>query len=228
MNQEQGDVMDCDGIRDDMLDVLYGEGGEAAARRVEAHHAVCADCRNELASLRRLRTELSQWSLPEILQGGTSTAAAPSRRWLAGLAAAAGVILALGAALGFSGGEVRYDHAGLYVRIGRSDTREAAAAEERARLRAEIAALRAEIAARPASDDRPTLATVAAMIHESEARQDGVRAASLRAIRQRADTQRQYDLARVSAGMAYLDGKAGLQAARTTELMGHLLQASQK
>src|SRR5205085_5352695 len=41
MNTEQGDVMDCDGIRSDMLDVLYGEGGEGAARRVEAHHAVC-------------------------------------------------------------------------------------------------------------------------------------------------------------------------------------------
>lgn len=220
--------MDCDAIRDDMLDVLYGEGGDAAARRVEDHHAVCADCRNELAGLRRLRADLSQWSLPEPLRGGTSPAAAPSPRWPVRLAAAAGLILALGAALGISGGELRYDHAGLYVRLGRGDTREAAFAEERQRQRAEIAAVRAEIAALRAPDDRPTLAAVAAMIHESEARQDGVRAASLRAIRQRAETQRQYDLARVSAGMAYLDGKAGLQAARTTELMGHLLQASQK
>jgi hypothetical protein len=32
----------------------------------------------------------------------------------------------------------------------------------------------------------------------------------------------------MSAGLAYLDGKAGLQAARTTELVGHVLQASQK
>ena len=66
------------------------------------------------------------------------------------------------------------------------------------------------------------------MIHESETRQDEARLASLRVLRQRAETQRQYDLARMSAGLAYLDGKAGLQAARTTELVGHVLQASQQ
>ena len=59
--------MDCDAIRDDMLDVLYGEGGEAAVRRVEAHQAGCAECRRELASLRRLRGDLAQWRLPERL-----------------------------------------------------------------------------------------------------------------------------------------------------------------
>jgi hypothetical protein len=32
----------------------------------------------------------------------------------------------------------------------------------------------------------------------------------------------------VSAGFSYLEGRTGLQVARTTELMGHVLQASQK
>jgi hypothetical protein len=32
----------------------------------------------------------------------------------------------------------------------------------------------------------------------------------------------------MSAGLTYLDGKSGLQAARTTELVGHILQASAK
>jgi glycosyltransferase involved in cell wall biosynthesis len=46
--------------------------------------------------------------------------------------------------------------------------------------------------------------------------------------RERAEAQRRYDLARVSAGLSYLDGKTGQQVARTTELMGYVLQASQK
>src|SRR5438445_99975 len=63
--EEQGDVMDCEAFRDDMLDVLYGEGGEAAARRLEAHQTTCADCRREMAQLRELRGDLAHWRLPE-------------------------------------------------------------------------------------------------------------------------------------------------------------------
>ena len=59
--------MDCEAFRDDMLDVLYGEGGEAAVRRLEAHQAGCGDCRRELAALRRLRGDLAQWQLPHAL-----------------------------------------------------------------------------------------------------------------------------------------------------------------
>jgi hypothetical protein len=218
--------MDCDAIRDEMLDVLYGEGGEAAARRVEAHQAACADCRREMADLRRLRGDLSQWRLPQPL--GTSRA--PSvrpRRLPLGLAAAAALILAATAGLAFSGAEFRHDQAGFSLRVGRGAESRALADLEK-RHREELAALRAELAAVRPHDDRQLLRTVADMIHESEARQDEARLASLRVLRQRAETQRQYDLARMSAGLSYLDGKAGLQAARTTELVGHLLQASQQ
>jgi hypothetical protein len=224
--KEQGDVMDCDAIRDDILDVLYGEGGEGAARRVEAHQATCADCRREMADLRRLRGDLAQWRLPERL--GASPAAAPRPRHLPlGLAAAAALVLAATAGLAFSGAELRYDAAGFSVRVGRASETRALADLER-RHREEVAALRAEIAAVRGPDDRALLRTVAERIHDSETRQDEARLASLRVLRQRADTQRQYDLARMSAGLSYLDGKAGLQAARTTELVGHLLQASQQ
>ena len=217
--------MDCDAIRDDMLDVLYGEGGEAALRRVEAHQAGCADCRRELASLRRVRGDLAHWRLPEGL-GARPAAPARPRRLPVGLAAAAAVVLGATAALAFSGAELRYDAAGFSLRLGRAS--ESALADLERRHREEMAALRAELASVRAPDDQQTLRTVAAMIHESEARQDEARLASLRVLQQRAETQRQYDLARMSAGLSYLDGKAGLQAARTTELVGHLLQASQQ
>jgi hypothetical protein len=218
--------MDCDAIRDDMLDVLYGEAGDAAARRVETHQAACAECRREMADLRRLRGDLSQWELPERLGRSPALSARP-RRLPFGLAAAAGLILAAAAGLAFAGAEVRYDQAGFSVRLGRGPESRALADLE-TRHREEMAALRAEIAAVRPPDDRKLLRTVAEMIHESEARQDDARLASLRVLRERAETQRQYDLARMSAGLSYLDGKAGLQAARTTELVGHLLQASQQ
>jgi hypothetical protein len=218
--------MDCEAIRDDMLDVLYGEGGEAAARRVEAHQAECAECRREMSDLRRLRADLAQWRLPELM-GAATNAPAPRRRWPVGLAAAAVLVLAAGGAVGLSGGEVRYDRGGFALRLGRgTDAR--ALAEAEARHREEIASLRAELAASRPRDDEEILRTVAAMIRESESRQDDARLAGLRVLRQRADAQRQYDLARMSAGLAYLDGKTGLQAARTTELVGHLLQVSQQ
>jgi hypothetical protein len=215
--------MDCDAFRDDMMDVLYGEGGEAAVRRLESHQAACPDCRLEMAALRRLRADLAQWRLPEPL---AQAAPARPRRLPMALAAAAGLVLALGASLALAGGELRYDHGALSFRVGRASDAGALAAAER-RHEEEIASLRAELARPRAGDPRDVLSTVAQMIHESEARQEAARESAVRELRARADTQRQYDLARVSAGLAYLDGKAGLQAARTTELMGHLLQASQ-
>ena len=217
--------MDCQAIRDDMLDVLYGEGGEAAARRVEAHQATCGECRREMADLRRLRADLSHWRLPEPLLARPA-APARSQRLPLGLAAAL-LILAVTAGLGLAGADVRYDQAGLSVRLGRGPDARALADLER-RHREDLAALRAELAAVRPPDDRQLLRTVADMIHESESRQDEARLASLRVLQQRTETQRQYDLARMSAGLSYLDGKAGLQAARTTELVGHLLQASQQ
>jgi len=218
--------MDCEAFREDMLDVLYGEGGEAAARRVETHQTTCADCRREMAQLRKLRGDLAHWGLPEGL------IAAPARgheRRPWALAAAAGMVLALGASLALSGAEVRYDPSGFSVRLGRGtgETRALLDAQER-RHQEEIDALRAQLAAARPTDQDALMRAVADMIRESETRHDAAIQASLRDLRQRSDAQRQYDLARVSAGLAYLDGKAGLQAARTTELMGHLLQASQQ
>jgi hypothetical protein len=218
--------MDCDSCRSDMLDVLYGEGGEAAVRRAEAHQLTCPDCRREMADLRRLRGELAQWRLPETLRRPAPAPISPRRAWTS-WAAAAALIVSLGMLARLGGAEFIRDHDGFTVRIGRAGDVRPLAEMERRHL-AEIAALRAEIAAARAPDEQQLLRTVAQMIGESERRQEGARLETARTLRQRAEAQRQYDLARMSAGLSYLDGKAGLQAARTTELVGHLLQASQK
>jgi len=87
-------------------------------------------------------------------------------------------------------------------------------------------ALRATITASRSDED--TLRKMQQMIAASEARQAALVATGLTRLEERTEARRQYDLAQVGAGLSYLDGKAGLQAARTTELMGHVLQASQK
>ena len=40
--------------------------------------------------------------------------------------------------------------------------------------------------------------------------------------------RRRVDMAQVAASLSYLDGRHGEQLARTNELMGYVLQASQK
>jgi len=217
--------MDCEALRDDMMDVLYGEGDEAATRRFEAHQAGCGACRHEMAQLRRLRGDLAQWRLSPPRRGAGAAARA---RFPVGLAAAACLIVALGAALGLSGVEIRYDRRGFAVRLGRGGPDPDGLAEQERRHEQEIAALRAQIAAARAPGEDEVLRAVAEMIQKSESRQDAAWRASLSDLQQRTQTQRQYDLARMSAGLSYLDGKTGLQAGRTTELVGHLLQASQQ
>jgi uncharacterized protein (DUF2336 family) len=43
---------------------------------------------------------------------------------------------------------------------------------------------------------------------------------------ERSETQRRYDLARVAASLSYMEGQNGQHMARTTELVGYMLDAS--
>ena len=90
----------------------------------------------------------------------------------------------------------------------------------------EVAALQAAVPAGAPGDGRLLLARVEQMIRESEARQAQQMQTSLARLDQRTEAQRRYDLARVAASLAYLDGRNGQQVARTTELMGYVLEAS--
>jgi hypothetical protein len=227
--------MDCESFREDMLSVLYGEADAASCARFEAHRSSCGRCREELRALNGLRRTLAAWKAPE----RAVPVAAPTLASLRGLAAAAGLLLAVGGALGLSGAQFQYSRGGFSARIGRNgsqDVQPLLAALER-RHRQEIAGLEARLrvsavapssAPPPARDDTALLARVEALIRESEGRQAALRDASLRKLGEQADTQRRYDLARISAGFSYLEGKTGQQVARTTELMGYVLQASQK
>jgi hypothetical protein len=121
------------------------------------------------------------------------------------------------------------------VRLGRqAGPPTALLAEQEARHRRELAALEARLApgaarrAAAETDHDALLARVAEMIRESETRQSRLLDTSLSDLGQKSEARRRYDLARISAGFSYLEGKTGQQVARTTELMGYVLEASQK
>lgn len=205
--------MECTTVRESMLEALYGEAGPDTARRVDEHLEVCAACREEMAAFRSLRAELRAYTLPRL-----PAPALPRRpsRALLGLAAAATLAIVAGA--GLVGARIRALERSL-------EAQQSAHGREIAELRDALAAARAA-SARPG--DAAVLERVGEMLRESEARQSQRVDASMRELSERAESQRRYDLARVSAGLSYLDGRSGQRAARTAELMGYVLQAAEK
>jgi len=216
--------MDCErvgdeGLQADKMDALYGEADAAARARVEAHLALCAACRAEMAALGGVRRDLRAWTLPAARPFFTPRGVVLPR-WLA---AAALLVLGFGATLGVAG----------YASLRRAlVVQEARAAELERRHREEVLSLQASLARRPAASpaDAVLLAGVDARIDErlraSEARQIERVDTRLAGWEERADAQRRVDMARVAASLSYLDGRHGQQLARTNELMGYVLEAS--
>jgi anti-sigma factor RsiW len=218
--------MDCekvgdDGLRAEMMDVLYGEADVGARARVDEHLAGCAACREEMAALRRVRGDLRAWRRPTPRPTFT-----PRGLVLPAWAAAAAlVMLGFGATVGVTG----------YVSLRRAlAAQEARAAEIERRHRDEVQALEASLARRPVVplDSAALLASVDARIDErlraSEGRQLERLDTRLAGWEEQVDAQRRIDMARVAAGLSYLDGRHGEQLARTNELMGYVLEASTK
>jgi len=221
-------TMQCDRVGDerlaaDKVELLYGEADAESRARAEAHLAACAACRGEMEGLRELRGELRAWQLPKGRPAFTPRGVVVPR-WLA---AAAVLLAALGATIG----------ATSHLQLRRTlAAQEARAAALEARQREAQAALEA-VLARTASAAAPT--AVEALLSRVDARVDErLRASETAQARQlerrlaswdqRVEAQRRLDLARVAAGLSYLDGRHGQQLARTNELMGYVLEASQK
>ena len=214
--------MECSVLRDERLDVLYGEADPATRARVEEHLAACSTCREEIAALRALRGQLAAWEVPP---GVKTVRLRPAPGFLA---AAAVLLLAVGAAFGLSGSEVRYERGELAFRLGGGDRDlRRLLAEQDARHREEIQALQASITVAPRAEPA-LLPQVEEMIQKSESRQGEILRTSLAEWNAKKEAQRRYDMARVSAGLSYLDGKNGQHVARTTELMGYMLEAAKK
>jgi hypothetical protein len=211
---------DDEALREGMMDVLYGEADAAVRARVEAHLAGCAACREEMEALRSVRRDLAAWSRPEA-RPSFSPRGVVLPRWLA---AAALLLLGFGATLGATG----------YVSLRRAlAAQETRAAELERRHRETALALEAARRAGPSTvDERALIASLQARmddrLRENESRQDDRLRQALADWEARTDAQRRVDMARVAASLSYLDGRHGQQLARTNELMGYVLEASQK
>jgi len=225
--------MQCNLISDNMMEALYGEIDQATRGQVEAHLAACATCRSEWEGLRRVRRDLDAWRLPDL--GSLPWRAPRTRNWLQGLAAAATIILSIGASVGLARPSVRYDGHGTNISFGQAADSEIRTLEDRlatqeARHADEIRALQATLA-RPALEEEALaeaggLTEAKRLIRASELRQEQRLAVQLADWHERSETQRRYDLARVAASLSYLEGQNGQHMARTTELVGYMLDAS--
>jgi len=214
--------MDCERVGDvalqgDKMDVLYGEADSAVRARVAEHLAGCAACREEMAALSGVRRDLATWRLP-----GARPSFAPRGivvpRWVA---AAALLLLGFGATLGATG----------YASLRRALARQEARAAELERRQGEaVQALEAR--PRPVLDPAELLASLDSRIEErlraAEKTQADRLDLRLADWEERTEAQRRVDMARVAASLSYLDGRHGQQLARTNELMGYVLEASQK
>jgi hypothetical protein len=217
--------MQCNVLgEEEKIDALYGGAEPAVARRVQRHLEACSVCRDEIKALQGTRQQLSLWTLPESSRGSRA------RSLVFWLPLAAAVLLALGAAITLRGSAMSYERGHFSFRFGPAadESLRQLLAQQDARHQREIAALRASLA--QPSSAAPTLsrADVLAWIRDSEARQSQRLFARFEELKERSDAQRRLDMARVSAGLSYLDGKSGQHVARTSELMNSMLQASYK
>jgi hypothetical protein len=217
--------MECESVRDQMLDVLYGEADADSAASFECHLSACSACQEELARLRDLRVTLQGWKLPH-QRRAVRRFAPPRYFWAA--AAAALVILALGGALALAGFEMRFTRGPVVVQLGGADRGVAATPASQDEHALAVARTAAPAATAAGLREDVLLQRVAEMIQQSEGRQQLAMRASLTGVEERTSRQRRYDLARIGAGLSYIDGRTGQHMARTTELMGYVLQASDK
>ena len=215
--------MTCENFREDLVAVLYEDEADAATlERFGIHAEACATCGEELEALRGVRRSLSAWRLPPRASAIVMRHWQPPR-WAWTLAAAASLVIALGASLRLSGAQVRFDAGPLTFAVGQ-DARavEQLIADYDARHRTELLEQRPNLT--PAADESELLSRVEQMIRTSESRQLEMLDAAWEDFTLRREAQRRLDLARVSAGLTYLDRRTGEQA----ELIGYVLDSTRE
>jgi len=216
-----------------LVGFLYDEIDPVSKRTFERHLLTCADCRDELAELGATREQIALWAPPDaelgfrIVRGAAEPAPSPSR-WFSfspawGLAAAALIMLAIGAAI--ANLDVRYGSDGLVVRTGWNHAAgvqasvtpvdwKAQAEELDRRLRdlEQASAARSAVQNASASElsDAELLQRVRDIVGQSETRQQRVTAARLTDLMREVDAQRRLDLAAINQGMTRLQNTSGL------------------
>jgi hypothetical protein len=239
-----------------LVSYLYDELDASAKRRFETHVLSCAECREEVAALRTTRSEIALWTPPEpefgfrIVRGAAAPPAVPRFRitpaW--GLAAAAVLVMAIGAAI--ANLEVRFGTDGLSVRTGWQHDPIATAGVTSAaggvspvdwkaqaeRLDKRVRDLEQTLtrtpanaiqnAAAPAAPDDQVLQRVRELVGQSEARQQRVLATRMAELTRDFDAQRRVDLAAIDQGMARLQNTSGAEVRQYRDLIQRMYRAT--
>ncbi len=241
--------LSCEALRDDIIALLYDDGDHAERIRARDHLAQCVPCRSEYSDLKGIRKALGGWTLP-ITPSLPQPRARASVSWFAaGLAAAAGILLGIGVAVfgsstffpATTGEPIAQTAPASPARAGQfvsyNEIQDLLKQQEE-RHQAEIADLRqtlthvaeatpqAQSVARTVSNMSPS--AFESLLKASEARQARMFEARLAGLRNESELQRQYDMAQIAAGLAYIDSRTGADAARTSELMKNLVRVTAK
>jgi hypothetical protein len=239
-------TLSCEALRDDLIALLYDDGDIADKARARDHLAQCVPCRAEYSELKGIRKALGGWGLPV---PAPLPKPSPNRRFLApGLAAAAGLVLGIGIAVAgrsvlappppaSAASATSPEASPQFVSF---DQLQEALKTQESRHQADIADLRrtlTTVSEAPAGARSPgpltnvanlSPATIERLLKASEERQARLIEARLAGLRTESDLQRQYDMAQIAAGLAYIDSRTGADAARTSELMKNLVRVTAK
>jgi len=245
-------TLSCEALRDDIVALLYDDGDAGERSRARDHLAQCVPCRVEYADLKGVRKALGGWNLPTAAPLPQSR---PPVRWFqTGLAAAAGLILGIGLALagrntlsptGTQSAEGTAPRTSLNASASQfvsSEKLQEALSLQESRHQAEIADLRRSLtlvsesaagsSVSPPGTQRAGIplspASIERLLKASEERQARMIEARLSGLRTESELQRQYDMAQIAAGLAYIDSRTGADAARTSELMKNLVRVTAK
>jgi hypothetical protein len=232
-----------------LVSYFYDELDGREREAFKAHLASCADCRDEIAGLRTTQGHLSAWAPPEpdlgfqIVRRASAQPPAPRVRLnpLWGLAAAAVLVLAAGAALAHL--EVRYGAEGLVVRTGWNrtvasstpgvtagsahasdvvavDWKQHAEALERRLSQLETALPQTASASAPSeAADAAVLRRVSELIGQSEKRQERVLGVRLTQMAQDIDARRKIDLALIDQAVMRVQSTSGAELRQSRDLM---------
>jgi len=230
-----------------LVSFLYDEIDSRSKREFQNHLATCADCRDELAELGATRAQIASWTPPDADLGFriVREAESPRRRWFGwspawGLAAAAVLLLAIGAAI--ANLDIRYGSDGLVVRTGwnhSGDLAEESAAtdvtpvdwkaqaeglDRRLRELERTLSGRQSSPVQNASTSGLSEDRVREIVGQSETRQQRAFAARLTDLTREFDARRQLDLAAIDQGLTRLQNTSGAEVRQYREVLNRMVR----
>ena len=232
---------------------LYDDLDVNRRRDFEAHVLTCAICRDEVAGLRTVRTQLAKWEPPTVASLQSSMSAPGRQPWwrvVPAWAQVAAALLFLGVSAGIANLDVHYDRSGLSVRTGWQQTRAGVSAPSETNVpsvadrthdapwKTDLAALEQQLkselrasqeaAAVPtrvtSSADAETLRRVRVLLDESERRQQRELALRVAEVLSDVNRQRKADLVKVDS----MQNRLGVEVFQTRQSLNYLMRVNQR